>query len=61
MSELKEANVGINEEPRLAVTSESEDSTTEGVDVPPPLTEVQDAGPPNGGLVAWLQVTASCM
>ncbi|TRX95345.1 hypothetical protein FHL15_003676 [Xylaria flabelliformis] len=59
MSESKDVDVAINEEPRSAATSESEDSTTESVNVPPPLTEVRDTGPPNGGLVAWLQVAAS--
>ncbi|KAI3323114.1 MFS general substrate transporter [Xylariaceae sp. AK1471] len=63
MPGLKNAQVAIDENPKLAVTSESDESTVEGDNAPPPPpAEVRDAGPPpNGGLVAWLQVAASFM
>ncbi|KAI1131959.1 MFS general substrate transporter [Nemania abortiva] len=62
MPGLTEAN---DDKPRPAVAYESQDSSTEGIDVPPspappPVTDVRDAGPPpNGGVVAWLQVAAA--
>jgi hypothetical protein len=57
MSGLRNTQVAIDEKPKHAVKFESDDSITEGDNIPPPpLAEVRDAGPPpNGGLVAWLQ------
>ncbi|KAI0540972.1 major facilitator superfamily domain-containing protein [Xylaria digitata] len=64
MSDSKEVSVAaISEKPGPTVTSESEDSTAENVS-PLPATAaaaVRDAEPPNGGLVAWLQVAAAFM
>ncbi|KAI1284563.1 major facilitator superfamily domain-containing protein [Xylaria sp. FL0933] len=64
MSDPKEASVAIDEKPEPVIASESEDSSTEAANgspppPPPPAAEVGDAGPPNGGLVAWLQVAAA--
>ncbi|KAI0408165.1 MFS general substrate transporter [Xylaria palmicola] len=59
MSALKEAHIIASEEPRPAVTSKSEDSESGNAPPSPPLTEARDAGPPNGGVVAWLQVAAA--
>lgn len=62
-------NEAIEEKPRPEVEYESQDSSTEAVETSPPppppppppplLAEADDAGPPNGGLVAWLQVAAA--
>ncbi|KAI3334859.1 major facilitator superfamily domain-containing protein [Ustulina deusta] len=63
MSISKEAGVAIDEKPAPAVTSESEESSIEPVNERPPpplpLAGVGDAEPPDGGLVAWLQVAAA--
>ncbi|KAI0430847.1 major facilitator superfamily domain-containing protein [Xylaria sp. FL1042] len=64
MSDPKEASAAIDEKPEPVIASESEDSSTEPVNAsppppPPPAAGVGDAGPPNGGLVAWLQVAAA--
>ncbi|KAI0503301.1 major facilitator superfamily domain-containing protein [Xylaria bambusicola] len=53
----------IDEKPALAVTSESDDASTGPANnaspSPSPSPGDHDAGPPNGGLVAWLQVAAA--
>ncbi|KAI1429458.1 major facilitator superfamily domain-containing protein [Xylaria sp. FL1777] len=62
MSDSKGARAAIDEKPEPIVISESEDSAPEPVKAPPPPPPpagVGDAGPPNGGLVAWLQVAAA--
>ncbi|KAI0422142.1 major facilitator superfamily domain-containing protein [Xylaria grammica] len=64
MSNLKEASAAIDKKSEPVVTSGSENYTAEHIrppppPPPPPPAEVHDAGPPNGGLVAWLQVAAA--
>ncbi|KAI1312857.1 major facilitator superfamily domain-containing protein [Xylaria venustula] len=63
MSGPKETGLAIDEKTEPIISSESEDaSTTEAVNAPPsppPAAGAGDAGPPNGGLVAWLQVAAA--
>ncbi|KAI0201319.1 MFS general substrate transporter [Astrocystis sublimbata] len=59
VSVSKEAIIAIREEPKPSATSGSIDSATESAEAPFPLGDIGDAGPPNGGLVAWLQVAAS--
>ncbi|KAJ2986980.1 hypothetical protein NUW58_g4762 [Xylaria curta] len=62
MSDVKEVHIATNEAPKLAPTYESDDYTTEDANAlpsSPPIPEARDAEPPNGGLVAWLQVAAA--
>lgn len=63
MSKPEEASATtIDEKPALTVTSGSDDSSSTGLAnnaSPPPPPGDHDAGPPNGGLVAWLQVAAA--
>lgn len=58
MSALQ-AFVDVDEKPEIAAVCESEDSTTEVITPQPRLAEVRNAAPPDGGLVAWLQVAAA--
>jgi hypothetical protein len=47
-------------EPSQEDNGEDEPSIQSG-DPQPPLSQEKSDGPPNGGLIAWLQVLGSCV